>query len=178
MLAMTAARMRSCRSGGKGRRVSGPAADNADGALELDAVRVDACRRGGLADQGADGVMGEQVPVDLLADHVRALGPQYLAWPAQAGLELGIPGLMLPPLLVSLREDSGRGLPQVGDRGDQGDQLALAVAVAIGDLVFDHPDVASLVLVQVVPGPGGLDELLARLAAGLRVHQPRPVRPA
>jgi hypothetical protein len=30
MLAMTAARMRSCRSWGKGRRVSGPAADNAD----------------------------------------------------------------------------------------------------------------------------------------------------
>ena len=41
-------------------RVGDPAADDADGALELDAVRVDAGRGGGGADQGADRVVGEQ----------------------------------------------------------------------------------------------------------------------
>jgi hypothetical protein len=41
MSAITVARMRSCRSGEKGRRVSGPAAGDADGPLELDPVRVD-----------------------------------------------------------------------------------------------------------------------------------------
>ena len=77
MLAMTLARMRSRWSGGENRRVSGPAADDADGPLELDPVRVDAGLGGGLADQGRDGVVGEQVAVDLLADHVRALGAQH-----------------------------------------------------------------------------------------------------
>jgi hypothetical protein len=48
----TAARMRCCCSGGKGRRVGGPAADDADGALEFDPVGVDAGFGGGLADQG------------------------------------------------------------------------------------------------------------------------------
>src|ERR1019366_6775753 len=98
MLAMTVARMRSCCSGGKGRRVSGPAADDADCPLELDPVGVDARLGGGPADQGREGVMGEQVAVDFLADHVRALGPQHLPGTAQGGLELGIPGLMFPPL--------------------------------------------------------------------------------
>lgn len=44
---------------GKGRRVSGPAADDADGPLELDPVRADARLGGGLADQGGDGVVGQ-----------------------------------------------------------------------------------------------------------------------
>jgi hypothetical protein len=50
MPAMTASRMRFCCSGGKGRRVGGPAADDPDGALELDAVGVDVCLGGGPAD--------------------------------------------------------------------------------------------------------------------------------
>src|SRR5712691_4080942 len=104
MLAMTLARARSRCSEGKGGRVGGPAADDPDGPLELDPVRVDAGLGGGPADQGRYGVMGQQVAVDLLADHVRALGPQHPARPAQAGLELGVAGLMLPPLMVGLRE--------------------------------------------------------------------------
>src|SRR5271170_5415284 len=104
MSAMTVARMRSWCSGGKGRRVSGPAADDADGPLELDPVRVDARFGGGPADQGRQGVMREQVAVDLLADHVRALGPQNLPGAPQGRLELGIPSLMLPPLGVCPRQ--------------------------------------------------------------------------
>jgi hypothetical protein len=42
--------------------------------------------------------VGEQVAVDLLADHVRALGPQYRAGAAQAGLELIVAGFLFPPL--------------------------------------------------------------------------------
>ena len=100
------------------------------------------------------GVMGEQVAVDFLADHVRALGPQHPPGAAQVRLELGIPGLMFPALVVCLREQRRRGCCHLGDRGDQGDHLALAVAVPVGDLVLDHPDVAGLVLVQVLPGRG------------------------
>src|SRR5258706_15839135 len=100
MSAMTLARMRSCRSGGKGRRFGGTAADDADGPLELDPVGVDAGLGGGPADQGGYGPVGEQVAVDLLADHVRGLGPQHPPGAAQAGLELGVPGLVLPPLMV------------------------------------------------------------------------------
>src|SRR5258706_12894195 len=37
--------------------------------------------------------MGQEVPVDLLAHHVRAPGPQYPPGAAQMGLELGVPGL-------------------------------------------------------------------------------------
>src|SRR6266704_3532935 len=103
MSAMTLARMPPRWSGGKGRRVSGPAADDADGPLELDPVRVDAGLGGGPADQGADRVVGEQVAVDFLADHVRALGPQHPPGAAQVCLELGVPGLVFPPLVVRLR---------------------------------------------------------------------------
>src|SRR5215831_18733975 len=99
MLALTSARMRSCCSGGKGRRVGGAAADDADGALELDPVGIDARFGGRLADQGTDRVVGEEVAVDFLADHVRALGPQHLPGAAQVGLELGVPGFVLPPLM-------------------------------------------------------------------------------
>src|SRR6266536_4215669 len=83
MSAMTLARMRSRWSGGKGRRVSGTAADDPDGALEFDPVGVDAGFGGGAADEGGYGVVGEQVAVDFLADHVRAPGPQHLPGAAQ-----------------------------------------------------------------------------------------------
>src|SRR2546421_8163093 len=92
MSAMTVARERRAWSGGKG-RVCGPAADDADGAQELDPVGVDAGLGGRPADQRRDGVVGEQVAVDFLADHVRAPGPQDLAGPAPAGLELVVAGL-------------------------------------------------------------------------------------
>src|ERR1700677_3227129 len=119
MAAMTRARIRPRWSGGKS-RVSGPAADDADGALELDPVRVDAGVRGGCADQGADRVVGEQVSPDLLPDHVRGLRAQYLPRAAEAGLELLVPGLALPPLVVAAGEDGGGGVRELGDGGDQG----------------------------------------------------------
>src|ERR1700745_3322428 len=72
-----------CWSGGKS-RVGDPAADGADGPLELDPVGVDAGRRGGGADQGADRVVGQEVAPDLLLDHVRGLGAQDAAGAAGA----------------------------------------------------------------------------------------------
>src|SRR5918997_6201935 len=80
-------------SGGKGRRTDGPAED-ADGAGELDSVRVDVGLGGGLADQGADRIMGEQVAVDLLADHGRAFGPQHFGGSTQMRFELVVAGLV------------------------------------------------------------------------------------
>ncbi len=71
MLAMIAARRSSWWSGGKG-RAGGPA-DDADGAGELDPIRIDVGFSGGLADQRANRVMSEQVAVYFLADHVWAL---------------------------------------------------------------------------------------------------------
>src|SRR5262245_23235228 len=174
MSALTAARTCSCCSGGKGRGADGPA-DDADGALELDPVGVDVCLGSSPADQGRYGLVGEQVPVYLLPDHVRALGPQYLPRPPQVGLELGVTGLMLPALVVGLGQHACRGLARVGDGGDQGEQLAGTVTVAVGDLVLDHPDAAGLVLVQLLPRVGSLDEPLPGLATDLRADQHRAV---
>jgi hypothetical protein len=88
---ITAARERRAWSGGKG-RVGGPAADDADGAQEFDAVGVDVGFGGGPADQRRDGVVGEQVAVDFLAGHVRALGSQHRPGAAQVRLELVVAG--------------------------------------------------------------------------------------
>ncbi|MCW2890429.1 MAG: hypothetical protein JWL58_7291 [Streptosporangiaceae bacterium] len=74
---------RCSRSGGKGRRPGGLAADHADGAAELDPVGVDVGLGGRPADQGADRVVGQQVPLQFLKHQVRALGPQHLAGPAR-----------------------------------------------------------------------------------------------
>src|SRR5215831_14032585 len=98
MPALIAARRPCCWSGGKG-RADGPA-DDADGAGELDPVGIDVGFGGGLADQRADRVVGEQVAVDLLADHARAAGPQDPAWAAQVRLELVVAGFVFPPFVV------------------------------------------------------------------------------
>src|SRR5690349_15080631 len=102
MSAMTAASARCCWSGGKG-GASGPAADDAHGAQEFDPVGVDAGFGGGLADQGRDGVVSEQVAVDLLADHGGAFGPQYRAGAAQVRFELVMAGFFFPALAVGRR---------------------------------------------------------------------------
>src|SRR5260370_4284078 len=96
MSAITRARMRWACSGGKS-RVGDPAADDADGALELDPVRVHAGGGGGLADQGADRVVGQQVAVYLLPDHVRVLRSQHPARPPQVRLGLLVAGLNEQP---------------------------------------------------------------------------------
>ena len=54
--------------------------------------------------------------------------------------------LVLPPLVVGLREQRGRSRGHLGDRGNQGDHLALPVAVTVRDLVLGHADAADLVL--------------------------------
>src|SRR5438132_5657432 len=122
MSAMTRSRMRCCRSGGKS-RARGPAPDDADRSLELDPVRVDAGRGGRGADQGADRVVGEQVAPELLPYHVRRFGAQDLPRAAQVGLELLVTGLVFPSVVVRLREDGGGGVRELGDGGDQGDEL-------------------------------------------------------
>jgi hypothetical protein len=98
MSAMIAARDRRAWSGGKD-RVCGPAADDADGAQELDPVGVDVGFGGSPADQRRDGVVGKQVAIDFLADHVRAFGPQHLPGAAQVRLELVVAGFNQPPVI-------------------------------------------------------------------------------
>src|SRR5260221_2193085 len=93
MSATTLARMRSCRSGGKAAGSAARRRTIRTVRLNLTRSGVDAALGGGPADQGGDGPVGEQVPVVLLADHVRAPGPQHAPGAAQAGLELGVPGL-------------------------------------------------------------------------------------
>ena len=115
-----------------------------------------------------DGVVGEQVAVDLLADHVRAFGPQHPAGAAQVGLELVVAGLVFPPFVICLRQQRGGGRPRVGDRGDQRDQLTGAVTVAVGYLVLDHPHQHGLALIEFFTGPGSIDERLPGLAPGRR----------
>ena len=73
------------------------------------------------------------------------------------GLELIVAGLVFPPLVVGLRQLVGGSLGRVSDGGDQGDQLAGAVAVAVGELIFDDPHQRGLLRVEVLPGPGELD---------------------
>src|SRR2546428_4114500 len=170
MPVMMRSRMRWCWSGGTS-RARGPAADDADGALELDPVRVDAGVRGGGADQGADGVVGEQVAPDLLPDHVRGFGAQYLSRSAQVCFQLPVPGLVLPALVIGLREDGGGGIRELGDGGDQGDELVFPVALTVGDLVLDDPHVPGPRLVQVLPGAGGIEELSPCPALDLGVDQ-------
>ncbi len=136
-------------------RVGGPAADDADGAQEFHPVGVDIGFGGSAADQGRDGVVGEQLTVDLLADHVRALGPQYRTGAAQAGLELIVAGVLFPALAVGLGQFLRGGGRGVGDGGDQGDQLAAATAVAVTDLVLDDPHPHRLARVEVLARAGG-----------------------
>ena len=58
-------------SGGKGRLVGDLAADHSDRANERDPVWVEFFWFGGRVDQGSDGVVDQQVGVDLLGDHLR-----------------------------------------------------------------------------------------------------------
>jgi hypothetical protein len=62
--------------------------------------------------------------------------------------------VVLPSFVIALRQCGRRGLLRIGDRGDQRDQLSRPAALAIGDLVLDHPHIAGLVLVQVLAAAG------------------------
>ena len=87
------------------------------------------------------------------------------------GLELRVSRFMLPSLVVCRGERGGGGMAEVGDGGDQGDELVLPVAGPVGDLVLHDPDVPGLARVQVLPGPGSVHDLLPRGALDLGVHQ-------
>ena len=56
---------------GKGRLVGDLAADHSDRANERDPVWVEFFGFGGSVDQGSDGVVDEQMGIDLLGDHLR-----------------------------------------------------------------------------------------------------------
>ena len=58
-------------SGGKGRLVGDLTADHSQRADERDPVWVEVGGLGHLVDQGSDGVVDQQVSVDLLDDHLR-----------------------------------------------------------------------------------------------------------
>ena len=76
--------------------------------------------------------MRQQVAVDFLATMSGLLDRSTRPGPAQVRLELVVSGLVLvPPLVICLRERGGRRVRHGGDGGDQGDQFALPVAFAV-----------------------------------------------
>ena len=79
---------------------------------------------------------------------------------AQAGLELVVAGFLFPALAVGLGQFLGGCGRGVGDGGDQGGQLAAAVAVSVGDLVLDDPHPDGLAGGEVLAGAGGCDQLV------------------
>jgi hypothetical protein len=80
--------IRAQRSGGKRRCPGGRAAYDVQGPGERDPVRVDVGGGRRPADQGGQGVVGEQVGPDLLVHEVRQARAQDLAGATQVGLEL------------------------------------------------------------------------------------------
>src|SRR6266487_5616905 len=74
--AKTAAVAADSRSGGKGRRLTGLAADEADGADDADLIRVAAGFVSGPAHQLPDRVVGQQDSPHLLFDEFRGLGAE------------------------------------------------------------------------------------------------------
>ena len=58
---------------------------------------------------------------------------------------------VLPPLVVGPRQHRRRGRPEIGDGGNQGDQLILTVAGPVRNLVLDHPHIPGQVPVQFLP---------------------------
>jgi len=91
MSAMTLARVQAWCSGGKGRRVGDPAADDARGARELDPVGVDVGSVAARQIRALRGVMGQQVAVDFLADGVRLFNRRILAGPRRWVLSWSLP---------------------------------------------------------------------------------------
>src|SRR5579859_1243761 len=112
-----------CRSGGKSAGIGDVQADVAQGVGELDPVGVGVGLGGRAADQRSDGIVGQQVAVDLLADHVRGLGAQDAARSAQLGLDLVVGALVVPAAVVGLGQFPGHRLIRPGQVGDQADQV-------------------------------------------------------
>lgn len=85
-MASAVARVR--REGGKGRLAGDLAADDVEGADEGEPVGVEFGLVGGFGHEPADGVVGDQEPVELLQDHVGTSGAQDGGGAALAGLDL------------------------------------------------------------------------------------------
>src|SRR6185437_5646878 len=88
------------REGGKARLGGDLAADDVQGAGEREPVGVDFCLVGGFGHELADGVVGDQEPVELLDDQVRAAGAEDGGGAALVCLELVEGELDLPALVV------------------------------------------------------------------------------
>jgi hypothetical protein len=56
------------------------------------------------------------------------------------GFQLVVAGFLFPALVVGGGEFVGAGLVRVQDGGQQSDQFVVAVAVTVGDVVFDDAD--------------------------------------
>ena len=65
---------------------------------------------------------------------------------------------MFPALVVGIRERLRRGRPESVIVVTSAISSSLPVAVAVGDLVLDHPHVPCLVLVQCLAAPGCRDQ--------------------
>src|SRR5690348_1919467 len=134
-MASAAARFR--REGGKGRLGGDLAADDVQGAGERQPVGVEFGLVGGLGHELADGVVGEQEPVELLDDQVGAAGAEDGGGAALVGLYLVEGELDLPALVVGGGQLGGGEVLVVQGAGDDGEDLAAAAA---GDLVVHDAD--------------------------------------
>jgi hypothetical protein len=85
-MASAVARFR--REGGKGRLGGDLAADDAQGAGEGEPVGVEFGLVGSFGHELADGVVGDQQPVEFLQDEVRGAGAQDRGGAALVGLDL------------------------------------------------------------------------------------------
>ena len=127
---------------GNVRRPGGGAADQAQcpGEGYPVGVQVGGCR--GPGDEGADRVADDQAGPYFLVGQVRQAGAQDPSGAAQVALELVVPGLFLPPLVVTGGQLAGGGAVLalgIEDGGQQDDQLPGAGPVPVGDVVLDHP---------------------------------------
>src|SRR5438034_7860206 len=104
-------RARASREGGKGRLGGDLAADQAQGAGERDAVGAGAGVQRCLVHEGADGVVDQQEPPDLLLHAAGGVGAQHHAGCSLVGLELIKRGLKLPPLGIQPGQAGGRARP-------------------------------------------------------------------
>ena len=111
-MASAVARFR--REGGKGRLGGDLAADDVQCAGEGEPVGVEFGLVGGFGHEPADGVVGDQQPVELLQDHVRGAGAEDGGRAALVGFYLVESDLDFPALMVGGGDLRGRAGP--GDR--------------------------------------------------------------
>jgi len=115
--------------GGNVGRACGGTAHDTQGAGETYPVGVEVGGLGGFGYQDGDGVVRGQPGPDLLVGQLGQPGAQHFAGSAQVGFELVVAGLVFPAPVVDIGQFVVAGVG-LDDGGDQGDQLAGAVAFA------------------------------------------------